>query len=82
MQVGQYPRERAARHAANWGWILHSAWVVYTSFEMPSARATATRRWSGTLGDHALERRLAPWQWDEVRAYNAEYGSDSESEAD
>ena len=82
VQVGHYPRERAARHAANWGWILHSVWVVYTSFDMPSARATATRRWSGTLGEHALARRLASWQWAEVHAYNAEHGSDSDSEED
>ena len=28
----------------------------------------------------ALDHHLAPWQWDEVREYNAIHGSDSDSD--
>eukprot|EP01125_Pyxidicula_operculata_P022171 TRINITY_DN8933_c0_g1_i1.p1 TRINITY_DN8933_c0_g1~~TRINITY_DN8933_c0_g1_i1.p1 ORF type:complete len:286 (+),score=26.87 TRINITY_DN8933_c0_g1_i1:39-860(+) len=35
IQVDQYPTYIVSRHKENWGFILQSCWVVYTSFPMP-----------------------------------------------
>eukprot|EP01083_Nonionella_stella_P107058 309630_1 len=35
VQVNSYPKKYVSRHPTNWGFVMQSWWVIYTSFPMP-----------------------------------------------
>ena len=76
LQVREYPEELILR-TKNWGWIMHSTWVLYTSFPMPLKDEDA-----GELGDRRLRTRLEPWQWQAAEDYNNEAQEDESTEED
>ena len=58
------PTYVVSRHAANWGWLMQSCWVLYTSFPMPPRGADPS------LDDEALEVTVRT-QFREAHAYNS-----------
>ena len=81
MQVENYPRDVVSRHS-NWGFVLASLWVCYTSFPMP-ARGRPSRAMG--LDDKSLQAQLKSWQLREATVYNTDAaagGSGSEEEGE
>ena len=73
--LGSFPGEKLVRHPTNWGFVFHSAWVVYSSFSM--SRASDDK----CMSDRSLARSVDTWQWHEAAAYNEDgIESDSDSE--
>ena len=58
------PTYLVSRHAANWGWLMQSCWVLYTSFPMPP------RGSDPSLDDDALAVTVET-QFREAHAYNS-----------
>lgn len=64
MQVEDFPPKTVLRHPENWGFILHSTWVIYTSFKMSARNVDKYTR------DHRLTKQLYSWQWAAAAEYN------------
>ena len=76
----EYPSKRVHRHATNWGFFLHSSWVLLTSWEM-MLRADLDA--SDPLHDDNLEKLVTLHQWSEADQYNRGLGwTDSSSDED
>lgn len=78
VKVNEYPSYLTSRHPVNWGFIMQSCWVLWTSFPMPAMGAD-------TLLDNDLLNVSVDDQISEVRWYNfgslvemAFYGNDEQ----
>ena len=69
------PTYVVSRHAPNWGWLMQSCWVLYTSFPMP-ARGT-----DADLEDDALDVTVTT-QAHEAQAYNTGVTFDAPNASD
>eukprot|EP00472_Partenskyella_glossopodia_P014556 CAMPEP_0197519682 /NCGR_PEP_ID=MMETSP1318-20131121/4955_1 /TAXON_ID=552666 /ORGANISM="Partenskyella glossopodia, Strain RCC365" /LENGTH=169 /DNA_ID=CAMNT_0043070811 /DNA_START=381 /DNA_END=890 /DNA_ORIENTATION=- len=63
IQVNQFPSYISSRHPENWGFIMESCWVLWTSFPMP------LRGLDKYLEDRSLSVKVND-QLEEVHSYN------------
>eukprot|EP01084_Bolivina_argentea_P290846 499719_1 len=61
IQVNNFPSYYISRHPYNWGWIMQSCWVIYSSFPLPPP---------GSKEDKIINNDLTSIQYSEMMSFN------------